>query len=60
MAGTVSVPLGLNIAEMVFDYLPGGDNFTGFTSPVKGLVNVPAYSGKGAFRMNSRHHGMRY
>ena len=59
------VPLGLNVAEMFFDYLPGGDAVSGLASQLGSAVNQASYRGpsKGAYGMRSRHHGgmhMRY
>ena len=53
------VPLGLNVAEMVFDHVPGGDAVSGLASKLGSAVNQAAYSGpsKGGYGMRSKHHG---
>lgn len=56
------IPLGLNVAEMVADYLPGGDAVSGLASSIGSAVNQASYRGpsKGAYNMKSKHHGMHH
>ena len=60
------IPLGLNVAEMVFDHIPGGDNFGSLASSLGGAINQKSYSGPGRggrYNMKSKHgmhHDMNY
>ena len=56
------IPLGLNVTEMIFDNLPGGDAVSGLASSIGSAVSQAAYSGpsKGAYGMRSKHHGMHH